>query len=96
MRIIVVVLAFLVCAACTAATRSHSVIAEFKRHNPCPATGKPQGACPGYVIDHIEPLCAGGADHPANMQWQTRQDSLRKDADERRLCRRLKAPIKIN
>jgi len=23
------------------------------------------------VVDHIVPLCAGGADAPSNMQWQT-------------------------
>ena len=44
------------------------------------------GACPGYVVDHVKPLCAGGADAPANMQWQTVQDGKAKDRDERRLC----------
>ena len=36
-----------------------------------PATGSRKNACPGYIIDHVTPLCAGGADHPLNMQWQT-------------------------
>ena len=33
-------------------------------------TGYPKGR-PGYVVDHIVPLECGGADTPANMQWQT-------------------------
>lgn len=58
--------------------------------SPCPSTGKRSGSCPGFVVDHVHPLCAGGADHPSNMQWQTKNDSYKKDADERRLCRALK------
>jgi hypothetical protein len=30
---------------------------------------KDDRSLPGYVIDHFEPLCAGGADDPSNMQW---------------------------
>jgi hypothetical protein len=71
--------------------RSSSAIAAFKRHNPCPATGARRGACAGYVIDHIIPLCAGGPDKLTNMQWQTRSDSLIKDRAERRQCRILRA-----
>ena len=33
--------------------------------------GKPFGACPGYVVDHIKALNRGGADDRSNMQWQT-------------------------
>jgi hypothetical protein len=65
--------------------------AAFKREHPCPATGLRRGPCPGYVIDHVQPLCAGGPDKRANMQWQTVPDGLRKDAAERRLCRALRA-----
>lgn len=66
--------------------RSHSAIAEFKRSHPCPATGKSYGACKGYIIDHIQPLCACGADNPSNMQWQTIAESKIKDREERKLC----------
>ena len=59
--------------------RSHAAIAEFKCQYPCPATGAPRGLCPGYVIDHVVPLCAGGPDAPANMQWQTVVDAKVKD-----------------
>src|SRR5882762_6941539 len=62
--------------------------ALFVKQNPCPATGKKKGACPGYVVDHIKPLCAGGADHPSNMQWQTREEAKNKDRLEREQCKR--------
>ncbi|MCW5624558.1 MAG: HNH endonuclease [Burkholderiales bacterium] len=62
----------------------------FQRLHPCPATGKPRGACPGYVVDHIVPLCAGGADDPINMQWQERAESHAKGAQEGRQCRALR------
>jgi hypothetical protein len=42
------------------------------------------------VIDHVRPLCAGGPDRRTNMQWQTVAAAVRKDADERRLCRSLR------
>ena len=62
--------------------------AEFQRQEPCPATGQHRGKCPGYVIDHIVPLCAGGPDAAANMQWQTAADAKAKDREEARQCRR--------
>ena len=71
-----------------AAERSRAARAAFLRAHPCPATGLSTGACPGWVVDHVTPLCAGGADAPTNMQWQTAADAKRKDVDERRLCRR--------
>ncbi|MBI3710324.1 MAG: HNH endonuclease [Proteobacteria bacterium] len=43
---------------------------EFRKAHPCPATGKISGPCPGFVVEHIVPLSRGGADRPANMQWQ--------------------------
>jgi hypothetical protein len=42
------------------------------------------------VVDHIVPLCAGGADRPRNMQWQTIAAARAKDVEERALCRRRK------
>lgn len=70
--------------------RSHAERAEFQRKVPCPATGKPSGKCPGYVIDHVIPLCAGGPDAPSNMQWQTVTEAKAKDREERRQCRVMK------
>lgn len=63
--------------------RSATARAEFRRANPCPATGRRSGACPGHVIDHIEALDCGGADAPFNMQWQTRAAAKAKDRVER-------------
>lgn len=60
----------------------------FRRMHPCPATGRIHGPCPGYVVDHVIPLCLGGADHPSNMQWQRRGESLKKDKLEREACAR--------
>jgi hypothetical protein len=68
--------------------RSHKATATFQRLYHCPSTGKPRGPFPGYVIDHVTPLCAGGADDPLNMQWQTIADAKIKDRWERRQCRR--------
>jgi hypothetical protein len=70
-----------------AAPRSKAAIDSFKRAHPCPATDRPGGACPGYVIDHVKPLACGGADAPANMQWQTTADGKAKDKIERKSCR---------
>ncbi len=74
-----------------AAERSRKALAEFKRAHVCPSTGLARArACPGYVVDHITPLCAGGADAPWNMQYQSIAEGKRKDREERALCRRLK------
>jgi hypothetical protein len=66
--------------------RSAAAVAAFKAHNPCPATGKIQKSCPGFIVDHKIPLCAGGADEPSNMQWQTKAESLNKDKAEMAYC----------
>ena len=49
-------------------------------------TGYPKGR-KGDVVDHIIPLECGGADAPANMQWQTIADAKIRDRTERN-CRR--------
>lgn len=79
----------LLCAASAvaAAPRSAAERLAFKREQPCPATGQRRGSCPGYVIDHVRPLCAGGPDLRSNMQWQTTADGLAKDKLERCECR---------
>lgn len=59
--------------------RSSSARYEFKKTHPCPSTGRSRGACPGYVIDHVDPLKRGGADQPTNMQWQTKKEAKEKD-----------------
>jgi hypothetical protein len=66
--------------------RSAAAKDAFKREHPCPANGNTHGRCPGYVIDHMNPLECGGADAPFNMQWQTVADGKAKDRTER-ACR---------
>lgn len=68
-----------------AAHRDRGEVRRFKQAHPCPFT-KQQGC----IVDHIVPLCAGGADKQFNMQWQTRRDALKKDVRERRQCRKWK------
>lgn len=67
--------------------RSSWQVRKFRAAHPCPATGRVTGTCTGYVVDHIWPLCAGGPDKAANMQWQTRAESLVKDRAEKTMCR---------
>lgn len=61
---------------------------------------KLHGERPGYVVDHIIPLCAGGPDAVENLQWQARAASYRKDTFERQLCREMKRQgyklVKVN
>lgn len=64
--------------------RSQSATIAFKHQHPCPITGARNGPCKGFVIDHIKPLACGGADAPANMQWQTVADGKAKDKWERK------------
>jgi hypothetical protein len=66
--------------------RSTTARSHFKRGHPCPSTGMSTRRCPGYVIDHIDPLECGGADAPFNMQWQTIAEAKAKDTWERN-CR---------
>ena len=81
--------AALVCSGVDAKTiRSPSARAEFQRQQPCPENGATKGTCPGYVVDHVIPLCAGGTDAPSNMQWQTVQDAKAKDKLEWEQCRK--------
>ena len=66
--------------------RSPAQVAAFRRAHPCPVTGRVKGPCPGYVVDHAYPLCAGGVDAPTNMVWQDVRGSYAKDRLERELC----------
>jgi hypothetical protein len=83
--LIIILLLFL-----PADARSHKPVAQFRKAHPCPATGKTTGKCPGFVVDHVIPLCAGGEDSPANLQWQELRASREKDKWEHALCRWMK------
>src|SRR5436190_24370364 len=85
--LVVAITSFALSAATNASERDPHQRALFMKKHPCPANGKTRGACPGHVVDHMKPLCAGGADRPSNMQWQTREESKIKDRREREMCR---------
>lgn len=67
--------------------RSKAAVAEFKRSNPCPVNGAKRGACPGWEVDHVVPLCAGGPDTAANMQWLSKQAHAQKTRRDVMVCR---------
>lgn len=69
-----------------AADRSSSARAAFQRLYHCPSTGKPRGPCPGYEVDHREPICAGGADDLLNMQWLSIEAHKAKTREDVRRC----------
>jgi hypothetical protein len=66
--------------------RSKTARSAFMHEHPCPSTGKTNGRCPGYVVDHVNALECGGADASYNMQWQATADAKAKDKTERN-CR---------
>ena len=70
--------------------RSNAARHAFAKMHACPSTGQYRLPCPGYVIDHVKPLCDGGPDKPSNMAWQEHQASLKKDMEERKLCAKLR------
>jgi hypothetical protein len=67
--------------------RRTATVRDFRAAHPCPSTAKTTGPCPGWVVDHKYPLCAGGPDEVENMQWEPYGQSLVKDRIERELCR---------
>jgi len=70
-----------------AADRSKAQRAQFVRSVPCPETGITRAACPGWEVDHVVPLCAGGADRPANMQWLLVAEHKAKTRQDVKACR---------
>lgn len=83
-------LALVLCATADAAQRSSSAKREFRAHQRCPATQKYTGKCPGFQIDHIIPLCAGGPDEASNMQWLSVKDHKAKTKVDVRHCRAIR------
>ena len=63
----------------------------FEQKHPCPADGKSGGACSGYVIAHVVPLCSGGKDLPSNMRWQPVAETQAGAREAHKLCHRTKA-----
>lgn len=83
-RIIFAIAAMLAIQAADA--RSSTVRAQFMKLEPCPSTGQLHGACPGYQIDHVSALCAGGGDEPRNLQWLTVEEHAAKTKLDVRVC----------
>lgn len=72
--------------------RDRAQVRAFRAEHPCPATGLKRGACPGWHVDHIIALCAGGEDHPRNMQWITKEDHRFKTLVDVRECKKTRTP----
>lgn len=49
--------------------RDRLALRRFASVFPCPSTLEARPSCPGWAIDHVIPLAAGGCDVPINMQW---------------------------
>ena len=58
----------------------------FVKKYACPVTGKHTEACSGWVVGYVKPLCAGGVDRIANMQWQTVATAKKKELEAKKLC----------
>lgn len=68
--------------------RSPKVRAQFLSTHACPATGQlARSGCPGFEVDHIVPLCAGGADAVHNLQWLSIAEHRAKTRLDRAGCR---------
>lgn len=83
-------LILLVLLAFDAGARGRAPVRQFYKLMACPSTMQMAPPCPGYVVDHVVPLCAGGADDHGNMQWQAKSESLEKDRIEVAFCRWLR------
>lgn len=95
MRSIITIVLMLVTATAVSGERSSSLIYQFRKANVCPSTGERSKSCPGYVVDHGIPFCAGkylgmNFDVLENLQYQERELAKAKDRLERQLCRKLR------
>ena len=70
--------------------RSKKVLRAFVNQKACPSTGQHRLPCPGYHIDHVIALCAGGADALENLQWLTREAHKEKTKGDLRVCREIR------
>lgn len=75
--------------ATAAIERSPAAVREFRALQACPATARHRGPCPGFQVDHVRALCAGGEDLPRNMQWLSVEDHRWKTFVDVRECRKL-------
>lgn len=87
-----IALALGLCGVAPTEARSRAVVAEFKRLQPCPATGKRSGPCPGWQVDHVLALCAGGKDDVSNLQWLRDSEHKIKTRSDVLACKRKQPP----
>lgn len=90
MRGITLLLALLAFSVEARIERSAAEVLAFKRANPCPSTQERRGSCPGWEVDHIQPLCTGGPDTRANMQWLSVEGHRTKTRQDLRVFRYLR------
>lgn len=65
--------------------RRADVLAAYQRQHPCPATGQPRGACPGWAKNHVIPLACGGCDAVWNLTWMRVDAKRLVDSYERKI-----------
>lgn len=75
-------------ACCHSPRRSHAVREAFIAAHPCPVASAPHARCPGFQVDHVIPLCAGGADDPSNMQWLSLDEHIAKTRRDVAACKK--------
>lgn len=87
--------AIILIAACTISTgvsaeyaRSKAALRAFVKLQACPSTGLHKFPCPGWQVDHVDPLKCLGLDDPENMQWLTVEEHKAKTKREARVCRK--------
>lgn len=67
--------------------RDSTVRHAFVKQQACPSTGRHRLPCPGWQIDHVQPLKCHGADATWNLQWLTIENHKAKTRREAKLCR---------
>ena len=82
--VILCLLLSLLCPPQESPARDRSQVRAFLRAQGL--TARPEG----YEVDHIIPLCAGGADRPENMQLLTREQHREKTRHDLRWCYKLR------
>lgn len=87
-------LLLLLALALPAYARDAAQVRAFRKMEPCPATGLRSGPCHQHQVDHVHPICLGGPDIPANMQWLTVEEHKEKTRRDVRACREWKKPAK--
>jgi hypothetical protein len=84
MRVLFLALALLFAVEAEARERSAAVRCQFLKSQGYAKCKAP----PGHEVDHRRALCAGGLDHPSNLQILTVEQHRAKTKVDRKECRR--------